>query len=219
MLSSPIRFRAGFFGYVLAIVVLIAVLAVQRGICTAADEPASAGGHRLAMRIGRSSRPENTAQPPNLAQPNNPAQAEKATDLAKRVELEKKAESDKKTSAAGKGAADTVGEPMAAGMMELLRDEIVTGIQRRGISDRYARFQSYAIGKLNSSAGRYTGSELAGNCRLKWYDHMMRNMLSAPAEAERFTRDLHMAVLFLASKDADYMNGTIMNVDGGWLAR
>ena len=27
------------------------------------------------------------------------------------------------------------------------------------------------------------------------------------------------SVLFLASKDADYMNGTIMNVDGGWLAR
>jgi 2-deoxy-D-gluconate 3-dehydrogenase len=27
------------------------------------------------------------------------------------------------------------------------------------------------------------------------------------------------AVLFLASKDADYLNGTVMNVDGGWLAR
>jgi 2-deoxy-D-gluconate 3-dehydrogenase len=27
------------------------------------------------------------------------------------------------------------------------------------------------------------------------------------------------AILFLASKDADYINGTIMNVDGGWLAR
>ena len=49
------------------------------------------------------------------------------------------------------------------------------------------------IGKVNSSAGRYTGSELAGNCRLAWYDHMMRNVLAAPAEAERFTRELHMA--------------------------
>jgi 2-deoxy-D-gluconate 3-dehydrogenase len=31
--------------------------------------------------------------------------------------------------------------------------------------------------------------------------------------------DIAGAAMFLASKDADYMNGTIMNVDGGWLAR
>jgi len=31
--------------------------------------------------------------------------------------------------------------------------------------------------------------------------------------------DISGPVLFLASKEADYMNGTIMNVDGGWLAR
>lgn len=31
--------------------------------------------------------------------------------------------------------------------------------------------------------------------------------------------DIAEPILFLASKEADYMNGTIMNVDGGWLAR
>jgi len=31
--------------------------------------------------------------------------------------------------------------------------------------------------------------------------------------------DIAGAVLFLASKDADYLNGTILSVDGGWLAR
>lgn len=31
--------------------------------------------------------------------------------------------------------------------------------------------------------------------------------------------DIAGAMLFLASKEADYLNGTIMNVDGGWLAR
>ena len=31
--------------------------------------------------------------------------------------------------------------------------------------------------------------------------------------------DIAGAILFLASNDADYVNGTIMNVDGGWLAR
>ena len=89
-------------------------------------------------------------------------------------------------------AIDTVGEPLAPGMMKLLQDEVVAGIKRRGIVDRFVRFQRYAIGKVNSSAGRYTGSELAGNCRLKWYDHLMRNVLSAPAEAEAFTRRLHI---------------------------
>ena len=31
--------------------------------------------------------------------------------------------------------------------------------------------------------------------------------------------DIAGAALFLASKEADYLNGTIMNLDGGWLAR
>ncbi len=31
--------------------------------------------------------------------------------------------------------------------------------------------------------------------------------------------DIAGAALFLASRDADYLNGTVMNVDGGWLAR
>lgn len=31
--------------------------------------------------------------------------------------------------------------------------------------------------------------------------------------------DIAGAAMFLASKEADYLNGTIMNVDGGWLAR
>ena len=31
--------------------------------------------------------------------------------------------------------------------------------------------------------------------------------------------DIASAAMFLASKEADYLNGTIMNVDGGWLAR
>ncbi|HEX4343325.1 MAG TPA: SDR family NAD(P)-dependent oxidoreductase [Verrucomicrobiae bacterium] len=32
-------------------------------------------------------------------------------------------------------------------------------------------------------------------------------------------KDIAGPILFLASKEADYMNGTIMNVDGGWLSR
>ena len=182
MSSSSIRFRAGFLGFLPGIIALIAALALPNGVCAAADKPVDVEGPVAATGNDGASRPANRTQAANSSQSRKSAKSEKKTEPAK------------KTSAVKKGAAETVGEPMAAGMMELLRDEIIAGIRNRGISDRYARFQGYAIEKLNSSAGRYTGSELAGNCRLKWYDHMMRNMLAAPAEAERFTRDLHMAV-------------------------
>ena len=79
--------------------------------------------------------------------------------------------------------------------MKLLQDEITTGIANRGIQQRFARFQNYAAGRVSATAGKYTGSELTGNCRIRWYDHLMRNMLAAPAEAELFTRQLHMAAM------------------------
>ena len=59
----------------------------------------------------------------------------------------------------------------------------------------FARFQSYAGERLNLTAGAYTGSELTGNCRLSWYDHLLRNPLLAPAEAEEFTRLLHKSIV------------------------
>lgn len=88
-----------------------------------------------------------------------------------------------------------VGEPLAPGMIELLQNEIAAGLKRRRIQDKFARFRSYAARKLDSTAGPRTGSELTGKCRLSWYDHMLRNPVKAPAEAEQFTRLLHKAVL------------------------
>ncbi|MCE5303808.1 MAG: hypothetical protein LLF97_11975 [Planctomycetaceae bacterium] len=102
---------------------------------------------------------------------------------------------EKKSAAAKTSSTNTVGEPLAPGMMKLLRDEIATGIQNRGIGDRFARFQSYAIGRVSATAGAYTGSELTGNCRLQWYNHLMRDFMAAPAEAEQFTRQLHKAAM------------------------
>lgn len=127
---------------------------------------------------------EAAASADQPAKADNPAEPEKKPEPAEKKEPQKTDE--EKT--------DAVGEPLAPGMIKLIQDEIQTGIKRRGITDRFSRFQSYAIGKVNSSAGRYTGSELTGNCRLRWYDHLMRNMMAAPAEAEQFTRELHMAV-------------------------
>ena len=94
-----------------------------------------------------------------------------------------------------KSAIPQVGEPLAAGIVALLEDEIVAGLQKRNITDRFKRFVAYAGNRLDLSAARQTGSELAGNCRLRWYDHLLRNPLKAAAEAEQFTRTLHLAVL------------------------
>ncbi|MBN1394876.1 MAG: hypothetical protein JW959_07625 [Pirellulales bacterium] len=101
----------------------------------------------------------------------------------------------KKEKKCEKAHPETVGESLAPGMMKLLQEEIFAGIKRRGMTAHFARFQQYMIGKVNASAGRYTGSELAGNCRLQWYDHLMRNVLTAPIEAEEFTRKLHLSAL------------------------
>lgn len=59
---------------------------------------------------------------------------------------------------------------------------------------------------------------------------MTANSLSSPARVEMFfnhiplkrigqPRDIANAVLFLASAEADYITGTILYVDGGWLAQ
>ena len=89
----------------------------------------------------------------------------------------------------------TVGDPLAAGMMDLLKDEVVGGFHRRHIEPQFGRFQNYAAGKLNATSGPVAVSEITGNCRLSWYNHLLRNPLLAPAEAEAFTRNLHAAVL------------------------
>ncbi len=88
----------------------------------------------------------------------------------------------------------SVGHPLAPGIIALLDDEMNAGFTKRGISSNFARFRSYTAGKLNSTAGRAQTSEVTGNCRLKWYEQLVRNPLKAPGEAERFTRELHVAL-------------------------
>ena len=86
---------------------------------------------------------------------------------------------------------EAVGEPLAGSIVTLLQKEIVNGVKRRHIQDRFRQLQWYLGNRMDVSRGARTGSELAGNCRLAWYDHLMRNPVLAPAEAEAFTRELH----------------------------
>jgi len=88
----------------------------------------------------------------------------------------------------------SVGHPQAPGIMVLLEQEIRASLRDRGLEAAWERFCAYSGRMLDESAtGR--GGELGGNCRLRWYDQMLREPLSAPAQAERFTRQLHKAIL------------------------
>lgn len=86
---------------------------------------------------------------------------------------------------------DSVGNPLAPGLMPLLRQEIRDGFRTRRIEADFQRFCAYSAMKLNTTAGEWTNSEVTGNCRLSWFDFLLRRPLDAPAEAERFTRHLH----------------------------
>jgi len=87
------------------------------------------------------------------------------------------------------------GNPQAAGMVTLLRQEIANALRRRRVYEKYTRFRRYAAGTLKSTSGAHTGSELTGNCRLQWYSHLLSSPLSASGEAEQFTRQVHKAAL------------------------
>ena len=89
---------------------------------------------------------------------------------------------------------ETIGNPLASWVIEQMVKEINSGLKDRGIEGRFAAFQEYAGYQLDISAGQARTSEVTGNCRLKWYDHLMRNPLKAPVEAEQFTRELHKAL-------------------------
>jgi hypothetical protein len=90
--------------------------------------------------------------------------------------------------------AAAVGNPLAPRLMPLIVQEMRDGFRQRGVERQFAQWCSYARSRLDSTAGDLRTSEITGNCRLAWYDRMMRNPYLYPAEAELFTRQLHQAL-------------------------
>jgi hypothetical protein len=191
MSSNPIRFRTTYS--ILSVVVMIAVAAAQTTQSFAAEKRANAKKAAIGQVAGNTTASNNSTQPKNAEKSAKTTEPEKKADEPTNEQAKPEKKDEPKKESATNANSNAVGEPLAPGMMRLLQDEIINGFKRRGNTDRFARFQSYAIAKVNQSAPKYTGSELAGNCRLKWYDHLMRNFLNAPIEAEQFTRELHMA--------------------------
>jgi hypothetical protein len=89
---------------------------------------------------------------------------------------------------------DTAGNPLTTWLVEQAVREVKEGLKARNIEGNFSTFQSYAGEVLDTTAGQTWRSELTGNCRLRWYDRMMRNSLQAAVEAEQFTRQLHEAL-------------------------
>lgn len=166
----------------------------------------SGGGESLPAQDGAQSRasrdvPPTTADEPSHSggeAPDTPeAQPEdrKSSDSKESAGDLNDSPGDRQDSSDRRATGGAVGEPLAPQMVQLLQAEIVAGLKRRGIVESFQRFERYAASRLQATAGPYTGSELTGNCRLRWYSHLLLHPLAAPLEAEQFTRQLHEAAL------------------------
>lgn len=87
-----------------------------------------------------------------------------------------------------------------------------------GITKAFANELAKERMNFNAIAPGYVATE---NTRLIREDEQRSESILARIPEARWAlpEDIAEPILFLASKEADYMNGTIMNVDGGWLAR
>ncbi len=86
-------------------------------------------------------------------------------------------------------------EPDSAVAVRQLEDEVRGGIAQRKLEPILKAYLDLLGKKLDDSAGDKTWSDKSGNCRLNWVDHLLRNPLTATSESEKFTREMHEAVL------------------------
>ncbi len=146
----------------------------------AADEVEPSSAASATVATPKTDAPEQSQEPATTVQAENPTEnAEDNTDSAA------------ENGPASETEPEPVGHPQAAGLMKVLHWEMVAGLKRREIESRFVQFRNYAGSRLDATAGPYERSEVTGNCRLKWYDHLLRNPLKAAGEAEEFTRKLH----------------------------
>ena len=72
-----------------------------------------------------------------------------------------------------------------------LTDDIRTALQKRQLDAKFADMTAYFADRLDNSAGAKTFSDKTGNCRLSWFDWMMRHPIESIGAADEFTRTLH----------------------------
>ena len=81
-------------------------------------------------------------------------------------------------------------------LLPLLREEMENGIRSRGIDGIYRRYRAYIGERFVATAPTTSNFEMRGNCRLPWYEQMLKAPIAAPIEAERFSRELHTGLQY-----------------------
>ncbi len=86
-------------------------------------------------------------------------------------------------------------ESFSAAAVRQFEGEIKAGIAERKLEGILKAYQELLAKKLDDSTGAKSWGDKTGNCRLNWIDHLLRNPLTATGEGEKFTRELHAAVM------------------------
>jgi hypothetical protein len=83
------------------------------------------------------------------------------------------------------------GQPLSP--VQQVTAEFAASLQKRQIEPKFADMVAFFGDRLDASTGDKTFSDKAGNCRLSWYDWMMRHPQQSIVAADEFTRAVHAA--------------------------
>jgi hypothetical protein len=75
------------------------------------------------------------------------------------------------------------------------QDRLDTELRSQDIESWFDRYQAYSAKLLDDSAGTNSYRDKTGNCRLAWFDGLMRDQRSSSLKSEQFSRELHAAAL------------------------
>ncbi len=75
--------------------------------------------------------------------------------------------------------------------VQTLMREIREGLERRELTEAFERYRDYTADRLDASAGDLRFADKTGNCRLDWFDSLLRHPIESIGEAEKFTWNLH----------------------------
>lgn len=76
-----------------------------------------------------------------------------------------------------------------------LEGQIASAVKQRQLETKFSDMTAFFSERLDASAGSKSFSDKTGNCRLSWYDWMMRHPVESIGAADEFTRGLHKAAL------------------------